>query len=111
MRVAPLFTLVLCCLAPVLARAQAPAPPANQSPAADPAAGKTEQKIENIRHEDAGSRIDELRVGGETKKVTVKPKGDMPAYELGDQTGNSNPAASDSDHGKGGSPGWKILGF
>ena len=113
MRAAPLFTLFLCCLAPGLAPAQTPpkAPPASQSKPADPAAGKTEQKIEKIRHEDAGSRIDELRVGGETKSITVKPKGDMPAYDLGNQTGNRNPAGTDAESGKGGSPGWKVLGF
>jgi len=113
MRAAPLFTLFLCCLAPGLALAQAPAkaPTASQGQPADPAAGKTEQKIEKIRHEDTGSRIDELRVGGETKSITVKPKGDMPAYELGTEGGNRNPAATDPESGKGGSPGWKVLGF
>jgi hypothetical protein len=41
------------------------------------------QKIERIRIEDGGNRIDELRVGGQSQSVTVQPKaGDMPAYEL-----------------------------
>ncbi len=42
------------------------------------------QRIERIVVEDAGSRIDELRVGGETKSITVQPKvGDkLPAYEV-----------------------------
>ena len=115
MHAAPLFTLFLCCLAPGLAPAQATAkakaPTASQSKQADPAAGKIEQKIEKIRHEDAGSRIDELRVGGETRSITVKPKGDMPPYDLGNQTGNRNPAGTDAESGKGGSPGWKVLGF
>jgi hypothetical protein len=115
MRAAPLFTLLLCCLAPGLALAQATAkakaPPASQSKPADPAAGKTEQKIEKIRHEDAGSRIDELRVGGETKRITVKPKGDMPAYEVGPQGGNRNPASNEREGGGSGSGGWKIFGF
>jgi len=113
MRAAPLFTLFLCCLSPGLALAQAPAkaPTASQSKPAEPGTGKSEQQIEKIRHEDAGSRIDELRVGGETKSITVKPKGDMPAYELGNQTGNRNPAATDAESGKGGSPGWNFLKF
>lgn len=113
MRTAPLITLFLCCLAPGLALAQAPAeaPPASQSKPADPAAGKTEQKVENIRHEDAGSRIDELRVGGETKNITVKPKGDMPAYEVGPQGGNRNPATNERQGGSSGAGGWKVLGF
>jgi hypothetical protein len=113
MRAAPLFTLFLCCLAPGLALAQAPAkaPTASQSKPADPGAGRPEQKIEKIRHEDAGSRIDELRVGGETKSITVKPKGDMPAYELGTEGGNRSPSDSKPERGRGGSPGWKVREF
>ena len=113
MRAAPLFIFFLCCLPPSLALAQTPAkaPPASQSRPADPAAGKTEQKIERIRHEDAGSRIDELRVGGETKSITVKPKGDMPAYELGTEGGNRNPAATEPESGKGGARGWNLFKF
>ena len=42
------------------------------------------QRIERIVVEDAGSRIDELRVGGETRSITVQPKvgGKLPAYEV-----------------------------
>ena len=41
------------------------------------------QKIERIRHEDAGSRIDEVRVGGQTQSITVQPKMEgMPAYQI-----------------------------
>jgi hypothetical protein len=114
MRFALLLPLFLCSLAPAVALAQAPAKaPAstNRDTQADPDAGKTEQKIEKIRHEDSGSRIDELRVGGETKSITVKPKGDMPPYELGTGSSNRNPTATDPANGKGGSPGWKVLGF
>jgi hypothetical protein len=35
----------------------------------------------------------------------------MPAYELGNQTGNRNPASTDTEGGKGGSPGWKLREF
>ena len=40
------------------------------------------QKIERIQIEDAGNRIEEVRVGGQTQSVTVQPKGNVPAYEL-----------------------------
>ena len=40
------------------------------------------QKIEFIRIEDAGNRIDEVRVGGQTQSITVQPKADVPAYEV-----------------------------
>ena len=109
MYAAPAFTFFLCCLAPGLTLAQAPAD--NQRKQADPAAGKTEQHIEKIRHEDAGSRIDELRVGGETKSITVQPKAKVPPYELGTEGGNRNPSASNPEGGKGGSPGWKVKEF
>ena len=44
--------------------------------------GPGNQTIERIRTEDAGSRIDELRVGGQTQSISVQPKNDMPAYEI-----------------------------
>jgi hypothetical protein len=105
----PSLALFLCILAPGLALAQAPAED-RKNPAA-PAAGKAEQRIENIRHEDASARIDELRVGGETKSITVTPKGDMPPYELGTEGGNRSPADSKPERGRGGSPGWKVKEF
>ncbi len=54
------------------------------------------QKIERIRVEDAGNRVDELRVGGQTQAVTVQPKtADVPAYELQpDDLARSRPADS-----------------
>lgn len=100
--------LLLVCLAAGLAQAQtaapAPAEPADK-------AGRPEPRVETIRHEDTGSRIDELRVGGETKSITVKPKGDAPAYEVGPESNNRNPAAADRERGAGGSGGWKIKSF
>ncbi len=44
---------------------------------------KNNQKAEYIRVEDAGSRIDEVRIGGQTQSIHVQPKvGNMPAYEV-----------------------------
>ena len=45
-----------------------------------------EKRTERIRIEDASTSIDELRVGGETRSITVQPKGDMPSYQV--QPGN-----------------------
>ena len=106
----PPLLLVLACLSAPLAQAQAPAASSPSVPDEKSAPGKrrAEQQIENIRHEDAGSRIDEVRVGGETKSITVKPKGNAPAYEVAPESGNRNPAATDRERG---SSGWKILGF
>ena len=59
--------------------AQAPEQLQNQKQPAD----RGNQRIERIQHEDGGSRVDELRVGGETKNITVQPKvGNVPAYEV-----------------------------
>jgi hypothetical protein len=45
--------------------------------------GRKNQKVEHIRHEDAGNVIEEVRVGGQAQSVTVQPKGSgMPAYEM-----------------------------
>ena len=40
------------------------------------------QKIERIVTEDAGNRIEEVRVGGQTQSVTVQPKAPVPPYEM-----------------------------
>ena len=113
-----LFTqLVLpACLGAMLpAWAQTPAPD-NKVPAtaaAAPAQRQTDRRIEHIHIEDAGSRIDELRVGGETQAITVQPKGGMPAYEVVPATGNRSPATAErgSSGASGGTRVWKILGF
>ncbi len=46
--------------------------------------GRHNQRTERIVVEDAGSRVDELRVGGQTQSITVQPKTGtpMPAYEV-----------------------------
>ena len=81
-----------------------------QAPAADK---QPEQRIERIRVDDAGSRIDELRVGGETQSITVTPKGSMPAYDVLPASANRAPSAGErnSASASGGTRVWKILGF
>jgi len=99
--------VALSCLAAAAALAQQPA--ALPRDIAPPPAGGTEQKIERIRHEDAGSRIDELRVGGETKSITVQPKGKAPAYEVAPESNNRNPASTERE--RSGTGGWNILKY
>jgi starvation-inducible outer membrane lipoprotein len=69
-------TLLLIALLPLASWAQAPL---TREPDAD---GRKNQKIERLHHEDAGSTIDEVRVGGQVQSVTVQPKAGVPAYEL-----------------------------
>jgi hypothetical protein len=40
------------------------------------------QKIEFMHFEDAGNRVDEVRSGGQTQRITVQPKDGAPAYEV-----------------------------
>ena len=98
--------LTLCMAGACLAQSPAPAP----APAADQA---VDRKIERIRIEDSGSRIDELRFGGETQSITVSPKGGMPAYEVLPASANRPPSAGErnSASGSGGTRVWKIFGF
>jgi hypothetical protein len=62
----------------------------------DQRTGAVEPRVEHIHLEDKGSVIDELRVGGETKSIEVKPKGGMPAYQVAPESGQRS---------------WKVLGF
>ena len=55
--------------------------------------GRTNQTIERLRTEDAGSRIEELRVGGQTQSISVQPKNDMPAYEIRPSDAQGGPNA------------------
>lgn len=57
--------------------------------------GRTNQRTERIQIEDGGSRVDELRIGGQTRSITVQPKtGDMPEYEIQSPDGTRNRSGS-----------------
>jgi hypothetical protein len=58
--------------------------------------GGLESRTERIQVEDDSARIDELRIGGETRSISVTPKGGMPAYNVAPKTGERT---------------WKVLGF
>ncbi len=80
----PTRTLLPACLWLALAwpafAQNAPAGARQVDPGVQPS--RSNQTIERLRNEDAGTRIDELRVGGQTQSITVQPKNDMPAYEV-----------------------------
>ena len=76
----PATFFIFAVLAVCAAQAQTPAPePTPQQP---PTAGRPDQRIENIHTEDSDTRIDEVRVGGQTQSITVTPKSDMPPYHI-----------------------------
>ena len=113
---APLRTLVFFVALPLatLCAAQTPALPA-QAAASAPAgsSGRPDQKIQRIRTEDAGSRIDEVRVGGETQSITVQPKigNGIPAYEVKPSDTARGAAPSTSKNDTTGSRVWNVLKF
>lgn len=94
--------------------AQAPAPaPARMMPLVEPAKSP-EPFVEHIVVEDDGSRIEELRVRGETQRIKVQPKGVNPrlGYEIvtpsggRDMTPNFTPG-----RGAAGQRVWSLLSF
>lgn len=74
MRAIIVYCALLACVG---ARAQALP---DESP--QPAEGRSNQKVERIRVEDGGARIDELRYGGQTQSIVVQPKANVPEYEF-----------------------------
>ncbi len=101
----PLTALLssLALLAAASAQAQnSPTPARPTDPAIEPS--RNNQTIERIRIEDAGSRIDELRVGGQTQSIMVQPKGDLPPYEV-------KPVDARGMPGPGGARTWNFLRF
>jgi hypothetical protein len=97
------------------AMAQAPAqnaaPPAARTEAAPAPSGRPDQAIKRIRTEDAGTRIDELRVGGETQQITVQPKTGGAAYEVKPAEGARGAAPSAGSNETNGSRVWNVLKF
>ena len=91
------------------AQTAAPAPDVPKAATSE----RPQKATERIRTEDAGSRIDEVRVGGETQSITVQPKtgGNLPAYEVrpSDNTKGSTPGSSSG--GTTGSRVWNVLKF
>ena len=116
MRAAPLFIILSLAAGSVLAQSPTPAPaaaaatPAPQQQENSAATGKHNQRIEHIRVEDAGSRVDETRVGGQTQSITVQPKvGTMPEYEV--QSNDGARAARSRNNNSGDTTGTRVWNF
>lgn len=73
--------------------------------------GRPDQAIQRIRTEDAGTRIDELRVGGETQQITVQPKTGGAAYEVKPAEGARGTAPAATSNETNGSRVWNVLKF
>lgn len=74
---------------------------------------RPDQTIQRIRTEDAGTRIDEVRVGGETQSITVQPKtgSNTLAYEVKPPDSAKGNAPSPSNGDTNGSRVWNVLKF
>jgi hypothetical protein len=83
-------------------------PPVEQAP--QPVSPR--DRIERITNEDALTRIDEVRVGGETKSIEVQPKNGAPAYQINpDTNGPANSEVGGKRTGNAGRSSWRILNF
>lgn len=87
-----------------------PAPPASAPLARDETLlDRKTQRVEHIHVEDAGSRVDEVRAGGETKSIKVQPKASMPAYDVLPADASGTGAASrETGPGAAGRRVWKV---
>ncbi|MGP1630162.1 MAG: hypothetical protein ACTS5V_09510 [Giesbergeria sp.] len=72
---------------------------------------RVEQRTERIHLEDKGSTVDELRVGGQTRNITVQPAaGNMPSYEVLPSDGVRNRAQNGSESTTGPRV-WNVIKF
>ena len=100
------FVGLLACTGFAGAQTGTPAAKPPSTPAADPPAlapattsqpgSRSNQLIERIRVEGGTTQIDEVRVGGETRSITVQPRSGLPAYDVQPATG---------------ARAWKVFGF
>ncbi len=112
---------ILLALAFAVPFAAAQAQPAPAQPAATPAPaeplqnqeradGRRNQKVENIHTEDSGASVDEVRYGGRTQSINVKPKSNMPGYEvLPSDAATGRSGASET--GANGPRVWNVMKF
>jgi hypothetical protein len=99
--------LVASCWLALPALAQTPPAPASQ-----PAPLPPSPRVERITHEDKLSRIDELRVGGQTQSIEVQPKNGAPAYQIAPQRStDSSGNGPNQRSGNAGKSTWRVLKF
>jgi hypothetical protein len=102
-------SLIVLCTFLACACVQAQALPEEPS---QPIEGRRNQKVERIRIEDSGARIDELRYGGQTQSIVVQPKADVPEYEFQPtDLSRSRPADRDGQSSPSSARVWNLLRF
>jgi hypothetical protein len=69
-------------------------------------------RIERITTEDALTRVDEVRVDGQTQSIQVQPKNGAPAYQIQPLAPGQTPGASAGrPTGNAGRSSWRVLDF
>lgn len=96
-----------------LASAQTPAQPAaSPAPQAAQATGAVESRVERITVEDAGTRIEEWRVGGQTRRIDVQSKTAVPGYQVQPLQETAPGAGGGAGTAAGqGKSSWRVLNF
>jgi hypothetical protein len=79
-----------------------------QAPAPEPSGTSgIEAKSELIVHHDRGSRVEELRVGGQTRSIQVDTNSQVPGYQIQP----IDPAQSTQYKGAAGKSSWRVIKF
>ena len=81
-----------------------------QAPSPAPSSGPPEPAVQVIRIEDESTRIDELRVRGETRQISVQPKKGGRAYEVVPPDSGRDPSQQGA-RGTNGQRVWRFLTF
>ena len=69
-------------------------------------------RIERITTEEALTRVDEVRVDGQTQSIQVQPKNGAPAYQIQPLAPGQTPGASAGrPTGNAGRSSWRVLDF
>jgi hypothetical protein len=96
--------------APAQSCAASTPPSACGRPAAARARPAVTERVEHIHLEDSGSRVDEVRIGGQTRSITVQPKANVPAYDVR-PAGATYLARPESGPGSAGQRTWRVFSF
>jgi hypothetical protein len=84
-------------------------PPTDSDTPGQPQLDRRTQKVEILHFEDSGSKVDEIRSGGQTRSITVKPKNGLPAYNV--RPISPNATSPDAGIGQAGPRTWTIHQF
>ena len=93
------------------APAGASAPPAPLQNQEQQAEGRRNQKVEHIHTEDSGASVDEVRYGGRTQSINVKPKANVPGYEVRPNDPGARTGTGDANSNGNGARVWNVMKF